>query len=109
MQGVLHASLPNKYFFKRDYVSKSKEATSLYAEITKFVCQSDSPVTKTQLREEFPGVTDVVISFAMQDENIICGFSVYMSKDFIEKQSEYVDTLRNVISEMVEDGEIHKS
>ena len=32
-----------------------------------------------------------------------------MSKDFIEKQSEYVDTLRNVISEMVEDGEIHKS
>ena len=109
MQGVLHASLPNKYFFKRDYVSKSKEATSLYAEITKFVCQSDSPVTKAQLREEFPGVTDVVISFAMQDENIICGFSVYMSKDFIEKQSEYVDTLRNVISEMVEDGEIHKS
>ena len=109
MQGVLHASLPNKYFFKRDYVSKSKEATSLYAEITKFVCQSDRPVTKAQLREEFPGVTDVVISFAMQDENIICGFSVYMSKDFIEKQSEYVDTLRNVISEMVEDGEIHKS
>ena len=45
----------------------------------------------------------------MQDENIIRGFSVYMSKDFIEKQSEYVDMLRNVISEMVEDGEIHKS
>lgn len=109
VQGVLHSSLPNKYFFKRDYVSKSKDLTSLYTEITKFIRQSDKPVTKTQLREEFPGITDVVISFAMQDENIICGFSVYMSKNFITNQNENVETLRKIISEMVEDGEIHKS
>ena len=109
LQGVLHAAVPNKYFFKRDYVSKSKNMTSLYTELTKFVRQSNSPVTKAQLREEFPGVTDVVISFAMQDENVICGFSIYMAKDFIEKQTENVETLKDVISEMVADGEIHKS
>lgn len=109
LQGVLHASLPNKYFFKRDYVSKSKEATSLYAEITKFVCQSESPVTKAQIRQEFPGVTDIVISIAAQDENIISGFSVYMSKDFITNQSDNVEILRETINEMVQDGEIHKS
>ncbi len=109
LQGVLHALVPNKYFFKRDYVSKSKDITSMYTEITKYVIQSDKPVTKAQIRQEFPGVTDIVISFAMQDENIICGFSVYMSKDFIASQSDNVETLREIISEMVADGEIHKS
>lgn len=109
LQGVLHASLPNKYFFKRDYISKSKEMTSLYTEITKFVRQSDRPITKAQIREEFPGVTDIVISFAMQDENIISGFSEYMPKDFITNQRENVENLKNIISDMVADGEIHKS
>lgn len=109
LQGVLHASLPNKYFFKRDYVSKSKDMTSMYTEITKYISQSDKPVTKAQIRQEFPGVTDIVISIAVQDENIICGFSVYMSKDFIASQSDNVETLREIISEMVADGEIHKS
>ena len=109
LQGVLHALVPNKYFFKRDYVSKSKDITSMYTEITKYVTQSDRPVTKAQIRQEFPGVTDIVISFAMQDENIICGFSIYMSKDFITSQSDNVETLREIISEMVADGEIHKS
>ena len=109
LQGVLHASLPNKYFFKRDYISKSKEMTSLYTEITKFVRQSDRPITKAQIREEFPGVTDIVISFAMQDENIISGFSEYIPKDFITNQRENVENLKNIISDMVTDGEIHKS
>ena len=109
LQGVLHASVPNKYFFKRDYVSKSKDMTSMYTEITKYISQSDKPVTKAQIRQEFPGVTDIVISIAVQDENIICGFSVYMSKDFIVSQSDNVETLREIISEMVADGEIHKS
>lgn len=109
LQGVLHASVPNKYFFKRDYVSKSRDITSMYTEITKYISQSDGPVTKTQIREEFPGVTDIVISIAVQDENIISGFSVYMSKNFIANQSDNVETLKSVISEMVEDGEIHKS
>lgn len=109
LQGVLHASVPNKYFFKRDYVSKSKDMTSMYTEINKYISQSDKPVTKAQIRQEFPGVTDIVISIAVQDENIICGFSVYMSKDFIASQSDNVETLREIISEMVADGEIHKS
>lgn len=109
VQGVLHAALPNKYFFKRDYISKSKDITSLYTEITKFVRQSDKPVTKAQIRQEFPGVTDIVISIAVQDENIISGFSVYMSKDFITNQSDNVEILREIIVEMVKDGEIHKS
>ena len=109
LQGVLHASVPNKYFFKRDYVSKSRNITSMYTEITKYISQSDGPVTKTQIREEFPGVTDIVISIAVQDENIISGFSIYMSKNFIANQSDNVGTLKSVISKMVEDGEIHKS
>lgn len=108
LQGILHASVPSKYFFKRNYVSKFK-VTSMYAEITKYISQSDRPVTKAQIREEFPGITDIVISIAAQDENIISGFSVYMSKNFIANQSDNVETLKNVISEMVEDGEIHKS
>ena len=109
LQGVLHASLPNKYFFKRDYISKSSDITSMYSEITKYISQSDKPVSKAEIKQEFPGVTDIVIAFAVQDENIISGFSEYISKDFITNQSENVETLKKVISDMVADGEIHKS
>jgi len=109
LQGVLHASLPNKYFFKRDYISKSSGITSMYSEITKYIIQSDSPISKSQIRKEFPGVTDIVISFAVQDENIISGFSVYMSKAFIANQGENVEALKGVLSEMAADGEIHSS
>ena len=43
----------------------------MYSEITKYISQSDKPVSKAQIKQEFPGVTDIVIAFAVQDENII--------------------------------------
>lgn len=108
LQGVLRMACANKYYITRDYVSKSKEVTSLYAEITKYVIENEI-VSKDAIRQEFPGITDVVVSLASQNENIISGYSVYLAKEFIVRQSQNVETLRNCICEMVQDGEIHSS
>ena len=107
--GMMHAAVPNKYFFKRDYISKSKEATSLYGEITSFIKNGDGSVTKANIRNEFPGIPDIIIAMATQDDDIIVGSAVYLPKDFIVNQSENIAILREAIFEMVEDGEIHNS
>jgi len=107
LQGVMHAAIPNKYYFKRDYISKSKEATSIYNEIASFVKNSAVPVTKARIKDEFPGITDIVIAFAIKDEDIIIGFSVYIPRNFIANQTDNLNALRQTIMDMVEDGEIH--
>lgn len=108
LQGVLHESVQNKYFFKRDYISKSRELTSMYGQITKFI-KDNRIATKEQIRGEFPGVPDVVIALATQDDDIINGFSVFISKEIFDKNINEVETLKQLMQDMVSDGEIHAS
>lgn len=109
LQGILHEKLPNKYFFSRDYVSKTKEISSVGPAILRFVENARAPVTRESINCEFVGVPNSVISFSLQNENIISGFNIYIHKSFILNQTEKVEQLKEVIDNLVLDGEIHNS
>lgn len=109
LQGVLREKTNNKYFFSRDYISKSKELTSVYPLIIKFIEDAKGPITKAELCKEFLGVPDVVISLATQNENIIVGYNVFVHKNFIISQVENIELLKKIIINLTADGEIHHS
>lgn len=107
MQGILHKLLADKYFFRRDYVSKSKEVQSIYPLIIAFIEEQNAPVTKEDIKQEFPGISDIVITIALQNPKIIVGFGVYIAKNLVDKQTENLDKLQSALDQIVSDGEIH--
>lgn len=109
LQGLLRRYAGDKYFFTRDYISKSQNAVSFYSTITSYIKDSGCIVTKEDLQKEFPGITPVVISLALTNDDIIVGQSLYAHKDYILNNQGYIDTLRYLITDIVKDGKIHNS
>lgn len=109
LQGLLHKYANDRYYFSRDYISKSKEETSLYATIVDYVKGVNGVVTKQDLQNEFPGVPQVVFSFALSSDEIIVGNACYMHKEYIAKNQSHVETLLYLIKDMTSDGQIHSS
>ena len=107
MQGILHKLLADKYFFRRDYVSKSKDAQSIYPLIVSFIEEQNAPVTKEEIKQEFPGISNIVIAVALQNKNIISGFGVYIAKKLIDVQTKNLEKLQSTLDQIVADGEIH--
>lgn len=109
LQGILHDKCPDKYYFKKDYVSKSKELTSVYSSVIEYIRGAKKAVSKDEIIREFPGITPIVYALISQDENIITGYCVYLHKDsYIGKEAQ-VQQLRNIVRQFVADGAIHSS
>ncbi len=71
LQGVLRELYDSEFVFRRDYISKDESVTSLYVEIVQYIKKFSYPITKEEIKKAFPGVTEIVISFATGDANII--------------------------------------
>lgn len=78
LQGVLREKYDNELFFRRDYVSKDSNNLSMYRELKLFVKKSKYPVTKDQIREAYPGITEIMISISLSDDDIINYFGSYI-------------------------------
>jgi len=71
LQGILKEYLSDKYSFTRDYLFKDKNMSSFYNEVINYICKFDYPITKKQINDAFPGITEIVLSFSVGDENIV--------------------------------------
>ena len=71
LQGVLRELYDSEFVFRRDYISKDESVTSLYVEIVQYIKQFSYPITREDIQNAFPGVTEIVISVATSDSNII--------------------------------------
>lgn len=78
LQGILHEAFEDKFVFRRDYISKDINITSIYSAIINFIKKSNYPVDKKEIYEAFPGITAVVIAFATSDPCIINLFGKYI-------------------------------
>lgn len=78
LQGVLRELFEDEYIFRRDYISKDRNITSVYSEIVAFIERAPYPVTKRQINEAFPGVTEIVLNLSVSDPEIINLFGVYV-------------------------------
>ena len=78
LQGVLREKYDNELFFRRDYVSRDSNNLSMYRDLKLFVKRSKYPVTKDQIRDAYPGITEIMISISLSDDDIINYFGSYI-------------------------------
>lgn len=108
MQGILRELYDDKLFFRRDYISKDPNISSLYSSIIQFISQSNHPVSKEAIYKVFPGISEIVISIAVSDSEILNYFGEYLHCSKLNIYKREVQYLDNVINKFVVDrGSYH--
>lgn len=107
LQGILHELYGDELIFTRDYVSKDGGETSIYANVVAFIEEALYPVSKAQIREKFPGITDIVISFSASSPSILNYYGEYLHTSKIHISLEEELYLDKVIQRVCGDGMAH--
>ena len=108
LQGILRELYEGEFIFRRDYISKDENLTSVYSEIVSYIEKAAYPVTKRQLNEAFPGVTEIVINISTSDPDVINLFGVYIHASKLkldELDKKYLKAV--VISMLDKSGFLH--
>lgn len=107
LQGILHELYGDKLIFTRDYVSKDGRETSIYSSVVDYIQQSCYPVSKKQIQEKFPGISDIVISFSISNPNVLNYFGEYLHASKLSITPEEEHYLDKVIQRVCGDGSAH--
>ena len=107
LQGILRELCSDKYYFRRDYVSKDSEATSLYASVVNFIKKSEYPVQKQQIKNTFPGITEIVINLSVSDPEVLNYFGAYLHSSRLVISSKEQWDLLCALTEIVSDHKAH--
>ena len=78
LQGILHEEYRDTYSFRRDYLFKDGADTSFYVELVNYIKNSDIPVSKADILRQYPGISDIVITLAVNDKEILNYFGEYL-------------------------------
>lgn len=103
LQGVLKDLFGDQFYFRRDYITKDKNFTSIYSSIISYIEEKKYPVKKEELKSKFQGVTDIVITIATNDNSILNYFGEYIHSSHLviyenEKTSLY-NQLINILND----------
>ena len=101
LQGLMHAQLGDRYVFRRDYVSKDDFSTNMYMEIVSYIRQFDYPVSKKQVFDEYPGLTEIVFNFSVSDPKIINLRSEYIHADKMNFNKADIKYFRSVLEKIL--------
>ena len=107
LQGILHELFGDKLYFRRDYVSKDKGYTSFYSSIIAYIKRAKYPVNKDELRAQFPGITDIVITMATSDSDILNYFGEYLHGSNLNIRESEKAFLAEYLKKTLQDGEAH--
>ncbi len=107
LQGILHELFADKFIFRRDYISKDIDVTSVYSAVVDFIKKSNFPVSKAQIQEAFPGITEIVINLSVGDPTVLNYFGEYLHASKLNILDGEKLYLFNVINELLSDGEAH--
>lgn len=107
LQGVLHQIFGDKFVFRRDYISKDPNFTSVYSSIINYIKKFPYPVSKSQLKNHFPGITEIVFAIAIEDNDIINYFGEYLHSSHLNINANEHNYLHDVIIKFLSDNESH--
>ena len=97
LQGLLRDRFDGEWIFKRDYISKDPKYTTIGSSIVEYIRKSNHPVKREDIQSAFPGVTDIVISFATYDPSIINLFGSYVHSSKLHFSRNDIEYLRKVL------------
>lgn len=102
LQGILRELYEGEFVFRRDYISKDENLTSVYSEIVSYIEKAAYPVTKRQINEAFPGVTEIVINISTSDPEVINLFGVYIHASKLRLDEADRKYLKEVVTPMID-------
>lgn len=109
LQGILRYEWDDLYSFSRDCISKGERATNIYATVEDFIRSSGHIVSKNEIREAFPGISDAVLGIALSQKKIIAFDGKYIHADSLHIDDAHTRFLHRVIDDLVRDGAAHHS
>lgn len=109
LQGALKQRLDDKLYFKRDYVSLTSGDFNIYSEILQYVKDIKRVVTLEEIKKEFAGITDIVLSTALAQDGILSYWKKFIYIENLNITNEDKKFLEDLLLQLVSDNEIHHS
>lgn len=106
LQGILKEIFSGQYYFRRDYLSKDAELTSIYSSIVSYIKSSLTPVSKAEIFEAFQGLTEIVLNLAVSDPEILNYFGIYIHVDNIKLYDEDYFYVKEVADKLLSKNEV---
>lgn len=107
LQGVLRELVGDRFYFRRDYISKDKKITSIYSSIIAYIKENKYPVKKEEIQAKFQGITDIVFSLATSDSDILNYFGEYLHGCRLVIREDEKSKLNEQMTQMVNDNDAH--
>lgn len=105
MQGVLRELMGDEFTFKRDYIIKGNVDINFYSEIINYIKANEYPVDKVDIQNKYPGITDVVISLATSDCEILNLYGKYIHASKVkwtkEEKRYFIDVIEALMSNCI--------
>lgn len=102
LQGVLHELYGSEWIFRRDYISKDENFTTIYSGIISFIKKSPYPVSKKEIFEAFPGVTEIVVNISVSDPDVLNLFGDYMHSSRLKLTDGEISYLKSLVDEVLD-------
>ncbi len=106
LQGVLKREIKqDDWYYTRDYVTKDLNCTTITNSICQFIKESKVPISKQKIKEKFPAVTDIVLSFATTSEGILNYFAYYYHVSHLKITDEEKAYLNQAIEDCLKEDD----
>lgn len=107
LHGVLMMYYPDEYDYTRDYLQKKGTgfiSGRLSDKISRFILDKGAPVHKKEIKRKFPGMTDIVLSNAVNSSNdlFMWDYNVYYSTALLDVLDEELDYLKRAIQDIMD-------
>lgn len=106
LQGVLKELFGDRYYFRRDYISKDADLTSIYSAIIRYIKNSLAPVSKAEIFEAFQGLTEIVLNFAVNDSEVLNYFGTYIHADNVKLYEEDYSYVKQVADKLLAKNDV---
>lgn len=106
LQGVLRELFDGKWYFRKDYVSTDAEVTSFYETLGSYIAKATSPVSKDELKRQFPGITDIVINMSLDNPEILNLFGSYIHVSRLTLTDEDIQYFHDKVEEALATDEL---
>ena len=106
LQGIIKSLFSDEFYFSRDYISKTKEKSSIYNEIIEYMRNAEGEVSLKKIKEDFIGVPDNVLLNSLNSDQIISFSGSYIHVDNFKIDENDIPIFKQLVEKMLKDMSI---
>lgn len=108
LQGVLKEEFSREFYITKDYISREPVTNTIYTSVVDYIKTFSFPIPKEQIFNEFPGLSEIMLNFAVaNDSGIMNYFGQYMHIDQLKLLSFDKVYLNKTMNQILADKKPH--